>query len=91
MHLGSVFELARGGRSTRRPDTEPPICSKNRSKDHDQSQDQRQMTTASAGETVQAPFNESEWAVKSLLHLLQHPILRHRIKNVLRDTSWEAC
>ena len=85
-NLRSVLDLARAGRVNQRPDTELPIRFKQRSKD----QDQRQMKTASAGEAVQAPNNESEWAVKALLHLLQHPNLRHRIKTLLVDTLLEG-
>jgi hypothetical protein len=81
MHVGSVLELAQCGRGNRRPDTEPSICSKNPSRD----QNQLQMTTTSAGETMQAPFNESEWAVSALFHLLEHPNLRHCIKTLLMD------
>jgi len=78
---------------TRLKDTEPPLCSKNRSKDQDKPQDQRQMTTTSAEETVQAPFKESEWAVNALLHLVQHPSVHHVIASRLGwwKTSWEAC
>jgi hypothetical protein len=82
MHLGSVLDLTRGGRGTRRPDTEPPICCKNRSKD----QDQQQIRTAFAEETLQAPFSESEWELKSLLHWVEQPNLSHRIKTLLVKT-----
>jgi hypothetical protein len=44
------------------------------------------MTATSAEETIQAQFNEPEWAVNALLHLVQHPNLRHRIKTLLVET-----
>jgi hypothetical protein len=50
-------------------------------KEQDQPSDQREMTTVSAGETMQVPFNDSGWAVNALSHLLQHPNLRPRIKH----------
>ena len=34
----------------------------------------------------QVPFNESEWAVNALFHLLQHPDIRVGIKALLVDT-----
>ena len=83
MHLGSVLELAQRGRGTRRPDTEPPICFKNRWK---QLQNHRQMTSTSCEESMQASFKESGWALNALVHLLQHPNLRHRIKALVVET-----
>ena len=53
------------------------------SEDQDQQQRGRQARSENIG---RVPFNESEWAVNALLHYLQHPDVRDRIKAWLVDT-----
>jgi len=74
--LESVSKLPRGGRGTRRPDQQPITHAKACSEDRDQQQRRRQERSKNLD---QVPFNESEWAVNALLHLLQHPDLRFGI------------
>ena len=81
----SVIKLPRGGRGTRRPDQQPITHAKTCSEDQDQDQQQRGCQAPSEN-FDQVPFNESEWAVNALLHLLQHPDIRVRIKALLVDT-----
>ena len=62
---------------------ESVIHAKTRSED----QDQQQRGLQERSENIdQVPFNESEWAVNALLHLLQHPDLRFGINTLLVDT-----
>jgi hypothetical protein len=68
--LESVIKLPRGGRGTRRPEQQRITHAKTCSEDQDQTQRGRQARSENIG---QVPFNESEWAVNALLHLLQHP------------------
>jgi len=81
--LESVIKLSRGGRGTRRPDQQSITHAKTCSEDQDQQQRGRQ---ARCENLDQVPFNESEWAVDALLHLLQHPDLRFGINALLVDT-----
>jgi hypothetical protein len=79
--LESVIKLPGAGRGTRRPDQQPITHAKTCSKD------QQQRWHQSCSENIdQLPFNESEWAVNALLHLLQHPDLRLGINALLVDT-----
>jgi hypothetical protein len=78
--LESVIKLPRGGRGTRRPDQQPITHAKTCSEDQDQQQ--RGFQTRSEN-LDQVPFNESEWAVDALLHLLQHADLRFGINTLL--------
>jgi hypothetical protein len=81
--LESVINLPRGGRGTRRPDQQPITHAKTHSEDQDQQQRRLQVRYENID---QVPFNASEWAVKALLHILQHPDLRFRINALLVDT-----
>jgi hypothetical protein len=81
--LESVIKLPRGGRCTRRPDQQPITHDKTCSED----QDQQQRGHQARSENIDpVPFNESEWAVNALLHLLQHPDLRFGINTLWVDT-----
>ena len=85
--LESVIKLPRGGRGTRRPDQQPITHAKTCSEDQDQQQRGRQARSENID---QVPFNESEWAVNALLHLLQRPDLRFGINTLLVDTLLEG-
>jgi hypothetical protein len=74
--LEIVIKLPRGGQGTRRPDQQPITHTKTRSKDPNQKQRRREACSENID---QVPFNESEWAMNALLHLLQHPDLRFGI------------
>jgi hypothetical protein len=56
-----------------------------KTRSEDQNQQQRGRQTRSEN-IDQVPFNESEWAVNALLHLLQHPDLRFGINALLVET-----
>jgi hypothetical protein len=81
--LESVIKLPRGGRGTQRPDQPPIIHAKPRSEDQVQQQRGRQARSENID---QVPFNDSEWAMNALLHLLQHPDLPFGINALLVDT-----
>jgi len=80
---GNVVRLPRGGRGTRRPnrpqtpEIEPTTPSRHAAK-----------TNGTPAEP--APFNESEWALNALLHLLENPNLRVRITTLLTETLQET-
>ena len=81
--LESVIKLPRGSRGTRRPDQQRITHAKTCSENQDQQQGERQARSENLD---QVPFNESEWAVNPLLHLLQHPDVRVKNKALLVDT-----
>ena len=81
--LESVIKLPCGGRGTQRPDQQRITHAKTRSEGQDQQQRGRKSRS---GNIDQVPFNESEWAVNALHHLLQHPDLRFGISALLVDT-----
>jgi len=82
MNLARVVQLPRGGRCTRRPE---------RLQSGDISENPTPQRTKDTRWKIrktseQVLFNESEWAMITLDHFLEHPDLRSRIKNLLMDT-----